>query len=368
MTHNKKAKSTNANSDTAHSKSTPQKRIAMDDWESLSHITHDTFFQVVFSIPEIAVAFLKNILLPELFDQIDFDKLDIQDSILGESDYFQKSAADIVYAIPFKNRAEILRVYVILEHKSYSDSLTIFQLTRYCVHIMEREIKEAKQSRQKMSQFRFSPILPVIIHHGRSPFKAATELSQLESTLTGMEEHSLKLKAFLFDLNCINVNDLPYGTNVPEFISVLKMMQAIFSRKGAVLASEAFKALRPYSENIKYKNLIRTMLMYMTQCSKHINEQEYNQLVSDDKIINQGEKDMTSLAQQWIAEGKEQGIEQGAICTLRDVILQILKTRFGNVSESVEQNINRKNDIIALKSLIQSATIAKTLDEFIKEL
>ena len=112
--------------------------------------------------------------------------------------------------------------------------------------------------------------------------------------------------------------------------------------------------------------------MYMTQCSKHINEQEYNQLVSDDKIINQGEKDMTSLAQQWIAEGKEQGIEQGieqgAICTLRDVILQILKTRFGNVSESVEQNINRKNDIIALKSLIQSATIAKTLDEFIKEL
>ena len=360
------------------------------------HITHDVFFKLTFALPEIAVELTRNVLPPRLFEKLDTDNIEIQDGLLGESDYFKKSAADLIYVIPFKNSAEKLRVFAILEHKSYSDPLTIFQLTRYCVHVMEREVQQAEESNQKMSNFRFPPIIPIIIHHGHSRFNAASELAQIQTVLPQMESYSLNMKAILFDLNSICVDELPLGTNVPAFTGVLKMMQAIFSRNGAVLASEALTGLRPYSQNPKYQNLIRTLLVYMVRCSKHITRKDYNEIIHNDNIVDQGEKNMMSLAEQWFAEGKEQGIaegreqgiaegkeqgiaegkeqgiaegkEQGILENSRDSILQVLKIRFGSVPNSVRQYLNEKFDKVVLQSLFESAMVASSLEDFIKEL
>ena len=345
---------------------------SINDLAPTYHITHDVFFKLTFALPEIAVELTRNVLPSCLFEKLDTDNIEIQDGLLGESDYFKKSAADLIYVIPFKNSVEKLRVFAILEHKSYSDPLTIFQLTRYCVHVMEREVQQAEESNQKMSKFRFPPIIPIIIHHGHSKFNAASELSELQTVLPQMESYSLNLKAILFDLNDICVDELPLGTNVPAFTGVLKMMQAIFSRNGAVLASEALTELRPYSQNPKYQNLIRTLLVYMVRCSKHITSKDYNEIIHNDNIVDQGEKNMLSLAEQWFAEGKEQGIaegkEQGILENTRDSIVQVLRIRFGVVPDSVRQNLNEKYDKVVLQSLFESAMAASSIDDFVKEL
>ena len=223
------------------------RRISFDDWVTVYHINHDTFFQLAFALPEVAVAFLKNVLPKKTLEHLDLDALEIQPGILGESDYFKKSAADLIYVVPYKESAQEIHVSVILEHKSYSERMTTFQITKYCVHIMERELEQAEKDGNKMSQFRFSPVIPIIIHHGESAFYEATVLSDLIIPLPGSEELGINAKALLFDLNQIEVDKLEFGTNVPEFFSVLKMMQAIFSRRGAIEAAPPPKIVKPIS-------------------------------------------------------------------------------------------------------------------------
>ena len=286
-------------------------RISLDDWVTIYHINHDTFFQLVFALPEVAVAFLKNVLPPETLEIIDLSKIEIQNGVLGESDFFEKSAADLIYVVPYNEGIQKLHVFVILEHKSYSDRLTIFQLTKYCVHVMERELKQAEIDERVMKDFRFSSIIPIIIHHGESAFYEPTELNNLIIPTLGVEEFGINAKALLFDLNRICVDNLKFGTNVPEFTSVLKMMQAVFSRHGKDEASEALIALRPYSENPKFRNLIYTQLIYLARCSRYVTKQEYNQIIYDDNIVNQGEIKMPSIVDQWIAEGETRGIALG---------------------------------------------------------
>ena len=72
--------------------SSRNRRISLDDWVSIYHINHDTFFQLVFALPEVAIAFLKNVLPSKTIETIELEKIEIQDGILGESDFFKKSA------------------------------------------------------------------------------------------------------------------------------------------------------------------------------------------------------------------------------------------------------------------------------------
>ncbi|MBQ6616055.1 MAG: Rpn family recombination-promoting nuclease/putative transposase [Thermoguttaceae bacterium] len=358
--------------------------LSLDDMTAVYHINHDTFFQLVFALPEVAIAFLKNVLPSETLEQIEPEKVIIQSGVLGESDYFKKSAADLIYLVPYKEIDEKLHVSVILEHKSYSDRMTMFQLTKYCFHVMERELDNVEKEGKKTREFRFSPIIPIIIHHGESAFYEPTDLKNLFIPLAGSEQFGINAKAILFDLNKIDISNLKYGTNVPEFFSVLKMMQATFSRHGALEGSEALAALRPYSKNPKYWKLIRALIIYMGKCSKHVSAKEYNQIIFDDNIVDQGEEKMSSLLDYWtekgieqgkelgIEQGKELGIEQGKelgiLKTLKSTILQTLNVRFGAVPSTVQDVINNKSDKVILQSLFETALQTQSLDDFIKEL
>lgn len=347
------------------------------------HITHDDFFKLTFAIPELAIPFLKNVLPEETIEQLDLVKLEVQNGLLGETDFFQRSAADLIYIVPYKNGMEKLRVFVILEHKSYSDPLTIFQLTRYCGHIMEKEVESAKEKKAKMSKFRFPPIIPIIIHHGRTPFRAVTELTKLYQPLVRAEQYMLNLKAILFDLNRITVDNLPQISNSPALLSVLKMMQSIFNRDIAIKASEALKLLRPYSKDPKYQYLVRTMVIYMARCSQHLTKTEYVSILHNDNIIDQGEKNMLSVAEQLIAEGREEGRVEGReegreegrveerdlmIKSMRKTLIRSLTAKFGSLPKQIEKKINAKNDIVVLESLFESAVIANSIKEFAQEL
>ena len=343
-------------------------------------IDHDTFFKKVFEMPEVAIPFLKNVLPPEMQDKVHVEKLEVQNGILGDLDFFKKSAADLIYVLPCKEGTSDLHVFVILEHKSYSDRTTIFQLAKYCFHIMERILAQTPEEEQQNSSFYLPPSIPIIIHHGESAFYEPTQLSDLIMPVFDSNEYGINAKALLFDLNKIDVDKLEFGSNVPEFKSVLKMMQAIFSRHGAIEASEALRILRPYSTDPKYKDLIYTLLVYLFKCNKHVSKEEYNQIIHNETIVSKGEAEMSSLLEEYFNEslekgmkqgmeqGMEQGMKKGSIQTMKASVLQVLTLRFKNVPQDIQDSINDKNDLVVLQSLLESAILAQSIDDFVKDL
>lgn len=77
---------------------------------------------------------------------------------------------------------------------------------------------------------------------------------------------------------------------------------------------------------------------------------------------------MNTIAQEWIAEGREQGIQQGmtqgAIQATRENIMELLDSRFGNISAEAATTIISLEDLPRLKTLLKQAATAKSLAEF----
>jgi len=48
----------------------------------------------------------------------------------------------------------------------------------------------------------------------------------------------------------------------------------------------------------------------------------------------------------------------------RALVLEALQTKFKTVPENIEQAVNQKNDLIALKSLVAQVIMSSTLEEF----
>ena len=73
---------------------------------------------------------------------------------------------------------------------------------------------------------------------------------------------------------------------------------------------------------------------------------------------------VTSWERIGLERGREQGLEQGAVATSREAVVEILKTRFHVVPDTIESMINQMNDLAALKSLLKKAVTIESPEAF----
>jgi predicted transposase/invertase (TIGR01784 family) len=109
---------------------------------------HDRFFKELFSRE--GKSFIVNYLPREILNLIDPDSAELvkdsfTDSELGE--YF----SDMIYKVRLKD-GSTAHIYILFEHKSYSDPMAGFQILCYMVRIWEKIIRnheEAKKAARK---------------------------------------------------------------------------------------------------------------------------------------------------------------------------------------------------------------------------
>ena len=110
-------------------------------------------------------------------------KLDLDRLTIEPKDFlsvvFKETHADMIYRVPILGREESLCVYVLLEHKSFNDLFTIFQADQYAGQISQKEYQQAKDEKRLNADFRLSPVLVIIFHHGERPFTGPIEVAEL---------------------------------------------------------------------------------------------------------------------------------------------------------------------------------------------
>ena len=125
---------------------------------------HDNFFKLFFSNAELAKELLKLIFSKRELWVYNLNKLRV------EKDTFEARRADLVFSLPFKNYPESwLRIFILLEHKSYYDKNTFSQLLDY-------QVLDRKHIIQQLGCPQ--PIIVVLFYHGEQPLKWKKSLQE----------------------------------------------------------------------------------------------------------------------------------------------------------------------------------------------
>ena len=155
----------------------------------LPHAPHDAFFSAVFSIPEIAAAYLRERLPADIVELLAAEPPEKLDSkFMGES--FQRSRSDLILRAPLASGGS---AYPLLEHKSRSDGGVFDQLARYqrgvWSHCAEKDGGQAA-------------VIPMVVYHGREAWDFPAALAELNEQLPlALQPHAQRLNCLFHDLS-----------------------------------------------------------------------------------------------------------------------------------------------------------------------
>ena len=325
-------------------------------------LTHDGYFREAFQAKRFAQAFLKKKLPKETLDRLNLKRLTVEKRDLTD-DWFKDTIADVAYRVPIKGTKEYVNFFVVVEHKSRQDFLTIFQLWGYVYQICRREFLAAQKRGEVNAGYRLPPVIAMILYHGKSKFQGQTELSELFAPLPGLEDYLPKLQAILVDLSAIGDNDpLMNDPEVPEFRVVLMTLKVIFRKDVAMKIREVLEELKPYSDDPAMRRIIRATWVYLMNNAKHL-RRSYSTLQGTFQKIT-GEKVMPTMVEIWKAEAKAEGKAEGKA----ETVLKFLRARFKKIPKSVENTICKMKDPIALDSWAEHAAVCQSIDEFAEAL
>lgn len=230
----------------------------------------------------------------------------------------------------------------------------------------------AKDTEKFNAAYRLSPVLMIIFHHGETFFTGPTNVSDVYHKIEGMEEFLPQHKAILYDLSQIPESELPDDPNVPELGVVLRIMQIIFQIDIATKSLDVLEKLRPYSEQPKYRRIIRFLWVYMLNSARRMKKQNLEKITEAIKSVIGGKKmtEMTSILEDMIAEGRAigeaWGEARGEARGKRNAIARILRVRLHlqSVPNRITSRLLEIGDLIVLDSLTELAAVCETLEEF----
>ncbi|MGL6226391.1 MAG: Rpn family recombination-promoting nuclease/putative transposase [Thermoguttaceae bacterium] len=354
--------------------STPQPLTRENFLEGLTfEITHDDFFKQTFALKSVAIAFLKLVLDLALLKNLDLQNLTVEEAAyLGLK--FNDFYADKVYRIPFFDGGQ-LYIRVIIEHKSQNDFGTIAQLTNY---VMQSHVNEMGKIDKWRKGTRLPPVVAIILHQGNTAFRGMTEFSDVIHKQAGVDEYQVKMRAILFDLSQITIENLPHDPDCPEFWPIMMIMKTVF-RKKDVLENfdEILQELEPYLDDPGYLYLTRLAVHYVASSNaKELAdadilgmEQAIQKTVGGDMTVTFTNSFYTKGVALGEARGVALGEARGEARGEVKSILTILKARFKvEVPRRIVNELNSRTDEIALQSLVALAATCDSLEDFEAEL
>ena len=63
-------------------------------------------------------------------------------------------------------------------------------------------------------------------------------------------------------------------------------------------------------------------------------------------------------------QGMEQGLQRGSVRSTREAVIEILKTWFGEIPDSITATLDSMEDALTLKTLLKEAVLAPSLEAF----
>lgn len=286
---------------------------------------HDSLFKAVFSQPERAAEELRHVLAPELAASIDFTTLrHEQGSFVDEE--LREHHTDLLLSAAIAGRT--VRIYVLFEHQSSVDPWMPLRLLTYMLRVWEALRQAEPEAR------RLPPIVPVVLHHSETGWRAARCFEALVELPDGapaaLLEHVPKFRFALDDLS----HD-----------------EALASRKTSAYTRLVLSALRD-ARRKAFGELLRSLIELLREAGREIpavgrersvfwryllEVRGLDEYAAADKSVLDPDQEATvqSIADMFREEGRQKGLQEG----LADMLLGLLTQRFGEVPEPLVRRV-----------------------------
>ncbi len=219
---------------------------------------HDKFFKLTFADKGVKESFLQTYLPEKLSKEIDLSTVEeINPSFISET--FQLKESDLLIKVQAIGKP--IYVLFLMEHKSYKDRKTPFQILRYFVDIWESQLAKKEK---------LTPILPIVIYEGKSKWnypqmgeyfkdlpdewKAYLPLYEtlffdfsLENKVQKLPEN-IELKSYLQVIQSVYLEDR--GTFLEQLIEILYLINQAAGEDSAAFIS-IFRRILIYTENTR---------------------------------------------------------------------------------------------------------------------
>lgn len=310
--------------------------------------THDAFVRKSLEDPKTVAELCRNCLPAAVQTRIDLGQLQAEkDSFVDPK--LRPSYSDLLFSAPIldangERTTRMARVFILIEHKSFSYRYTILQLAGYMVQIWQRELATAENPTELL----LSPILPLILHHGTQEFTHPVQFSELFPDIPEMADYIPKFRAALLDLRALGRNAIPDSD--PKLFAILAILQSIFGKEIDDAVTKSIDRLKPLIDDPGVRELIEFIRSYVFWSAEGLSDEVAEALehVGEGK----GELNMPTYAERKLAQGKA------------EAILGFLRGRFSDLPEDLSEVIRGITDPEILDDLVVQAGRCDTLDEF----
>ena len=142
-------------------------------------------------------------LSPAALAELDLDTLKLETGSFIDADLREKFS-DLLLSVRMvgsdaDSEDDRALVYFLFEHKSQSDSLTVFQLLSDIVRIWEARLRD---------RMALCPIVPLVVYHGERGWTAARSLTELVKSPSGLGDYQVEFRFPLLDLSQLSDGEI----------------------------------------------------------------------------------------------------------------------------------------------------------------
>lgn len=281
------------------------------------HNPHDHFFEQTLGRPRAAAQFLREFLPPALCSELDWERLQRRESSFVD-ETLKERHSDLLFTVPWKESK--LQIYILFEHQLQEDPLMAFRLLAYMVRIWEHELHGPSRPA------RLTPILPMVLHQSEGQWRTSRQFAPLID-LPGEGPSSQELTAFIPDFR-FSLVDLSED-------SLAALRRNVLAR--AILTTMRLAREKDFLEHLddlagileaalKETDIgfMRVCLEYLLRGGSHVDLDQFRAKLKQLEA-SEFKKNVMSIANQLIAEGRQEGRQEEA----KAILIRQLSRRFG---------------------------------------
>jgi predicted transposase/invertase (TIGR01784 family) len=261
------------------------------------HLSHDGLFTVFFDKKNVVESFTRENLPAEITRDLDFSTLALSKDKFVDL-RLARCYSDVLYHIQFKNSPAYL--YFLFEHKSWEPDFPGVQVLKNMTHIWEKHVEQYKGTKK------LPPIIPLLIYHGKYPWKVDTSFISMFDIPETLSKYIPSFKYELTDVSHMPEEEIKGDI---ELRIVLTTFRYIFQPEILSRLKNIFQLFRELPDKIKFNQYLELLLRYLGSNIRDVNPDQLRDSVTE--VLEEGGAMMSTVFQQILERGKEIGVKEG---------------------------------------------------------
>ncbi len=277
------------------------------------HNPHDKIFKQIEKDPAIARDLIQGLCPEDVLACLDLSTLENDNnSYIDET--LNEYYSDLVFNCKSSNPGE-LKIAILLEHKSYKPENEFLQLLRYMLSIWEAQFKQGEPLR---------PVVPLILYHGETPWKAGRFKDKLSSLDPALKPYFPDFSYIIADLGNYTEEEIKNRIFSNSANKILALLFKNFKKQAYLEENmvQLFTLVKEYM-NDSGKDVFISMFLYFISIVD-VDEKELVEKIG--KISQEGGEIAMNTYTRVLNRGIEQGEARGEAKGVAWVAKNLLKT------------------------------------------